>query len=131
MANIKKMQMWEDISNDSRISVIKSMMGLRTKTTYTPTGSVIEGMVLEYSVSDGDKLKQLLERVRDKQATATADFHPKKITNGNYIAEVCGSRDHRYLAIQLMKFMRLNYEPVTGVEIYEGEEAERLFKVIS
>ena len=36
------------------------------------------------------------------------------------------SRDGAFLAIQLHQFTRMSYEPVTGVLIFEGDEARTL-----
>ena len=40
MANIKNLQMWNDICADARISISKSMLGLKTTATYIPTQRV-------------------------------------------------------------------------------------------
>ena len=42
MANIKNLQMWNTICTDARISISKSMLGLRTTATYIPSNSVID-----------------------------------------------------------------------------------------
>ena len=118
MANIKKMQMGKTICADSRIGISSSMLGLRTTVTYLPTNSVADVKTLEYSAADGDKLKNVLESKPLK-----TDFHPQPTVNGNYMAEVCLSRDHAFCAVQLLRFAQLNYEPVGEVHIFEGDEA--------
>ncbi len=42
MANIKQLQMWNSICADARISISKSLFGLRTTAVYNPTNSVID-----------------------------------------------------------------------------------------
>ena len=123
MANIKNLQMWNTICSDAHISVSKSLFGLRTTATYTPTNSVIDAQILEYSPADGEHLKRLLETPRDKRSEAIGSFHPKATVNGNYMAEVCSSRDGEVLAVLLSQFVQLSYAPVTDVLIFEGPDA--------
>jgi hypothetical protein len=62
---------------------------------------------------------------------AVGNFHPEEISNGNYLVEVCQSRDRQFAALLLLQYNRLCYEPVTEVIIFEGMEADiicRLFK---
>lgn len=123
MANIKNLQMWNTICNDSRISVSKSMFGLRTVATYNVSNSVIDAAMLEFTPADGEKLQRLLSMPVDKLAAAIGDFHPQPTVNGNYMAEVCSSRDGAFLAVQLHQFSRMSYEPVTEVLVFEGNDA--------
>ena len=123
MANIKNMQMWKDICADARISISRSMFGLRTTATFSPTNSVIDANTFEYSPADGERLKRLLDTPREKLAEAIGNFRPKATVNGNYMAEVCASRDGAFLAVQLFQFIRMSYEPVTDVLVFEGDDA--------
>jgi len=66
MANIKNMQMWNSICADARISICKTLFGLRTTATFSPTNSVIDANTFEYSPADGERLKRLLETPREK-----------------------------------------------------------------
>ena len=123
MANIKNMQMWNSICADARISISKSMFGLRATATFSPTNSVIDANTFEYSPADGERLKRLLDTPREKLAAAIGDFRPKATVNGNYMTEVCASRDGAFLAVQLHQFIRMSYEPVTDVLVFEGDDA--------
>lgn len=123
MANIKNMQMWNTICADARISISKSLLGLRTTMTYTPSSSIIDANTFEYSPADGDRLKRLLDTPREKLVDALGDFRPKTVANGNYLAEVCISRDGAFLAVLLLQFIHLSYEPVTDVLVFEGDIA--------
>ena len=115
--------MWNSICADARISISKSMFGLRTIATFSPTNSVIDANTFEYSPADGEHLKRLLDMPREKLASAIGDFRPKPTVNGNYMAEVCASRDGAFLAVQLFQFIRMSYEPVTDVLVFEGDDA--------
>ena len=131
MANIKNLQMWESIRTDARISITKSLFGLRTTVTYSPTNSIIDANILEYSSEDGAHIKRLLDMPQEKVAAEIVDFHPKTIDYGNYMAEVGVSRDGAFLAIQLFQFVKLNYEPMTHVLIFEGQEAATVARLFA
>ncbi|MCR4957203.1 MAG: hypothetical protein K6B13_01145 [Prevotella sp.] len=123
MANIKNLQMWNTICTDARISISKSMLGLRTTANYIPSNSVLDVKTIEYSAADGERLKRLLTSPRENLEKAIGDFHPTQTANGNFMAELCVSRDGAFLAVQLFQFVLMKYEPATDVLIYEGAEA--------
>lgn len=123
MANLKSLQMWENICNDSRITVSKSFFGLRTKAFYRPTGSELKAGAMGFSASDGMRLKQILLSLNEGQRCSLDGFQPKPVPNGNFLVEVCYSDDDSFLAIQLFQFSRLSYEPVTDVLIFEEDDA--------
>ena len=127
MANIKNLQMWNDICADARISIGKSMLGLKTTATYIPTQSVIDAHTVEYTPQDGDRIKRILESPVDELAKAIGDFRPQKVPNGNYLLEIARSRDGQFIVLLLQQFTLMNYEPVTKTLFFEGDEA----KVIS
>lgn len=129
MPNIKSLQMWKDICADARISVSKTLLGLRTTATYTITDSSLCANIIEYSPVDGEKLKNILESARSQVAEVIGDFRPKAVANGNYMAEVCYSQDGKFLAVQLYQFARMSYEPVTETKIYEGDTAQTMVKM--
>lgn len=129
MANIINLQMWDRICVYPHISVKKTMFGLRTTVVYKPTGSIIDACILEFSADDGRQLSQILNSSYEDLAQAIGNFRPKPISNGNYLAEVCTSRDGIFLAVLLKKFVQLNYEPVTDVLIFEGNEARTVRKL--
>lgn len=126
MPNITRLQMWHHICADARVSVSKSLFGLRTTAVYTPTNSVIDARIIELSASDGDHVKRILCSSPTNFAQAIGDFRPKPISNGNFLAEVITSRDGAFLAVLLLQFVRMNYEPVTDALIFEGDDARTL-----
>lgn len=121
--------MWNTICADARISVSKSLFGLRTTAVYTPTNSVIEANTFEYSPADGEHLRRILSSSREDLVHAIGDFRPKPVVSGNYMAEVCASRDGAFVAVLLQQFTRMSYEPVTDVLIFEGDEARAIAKL--
>ena len=131
MANIKNLQMRENICADARIRINKSMFGLRTTAIYGPTNSAIDANTYEYSPEDGKHIKRILEMPQEKMAEAINDYQPKTTDYGNYLAEVCLSRDKHFLIVQLFQFMKLNYEPATEVLIFEDKAAEMLARLFA
>lgn len=129
MANIKNLQMWNSICDNSRISVKSSMFGLKTTAIYLPTHSTIKAETLEYSPETGDKLKRIIESPKDQLDKAIGLFRPQTTVNGNYMLEKLSSQDGQFVALQLLQFHQLSYEPVTEVLIFEGKDAEVVNKL--
>lgn len=124
MTNIKNLQMWDGICRDARIGISKSFFGLRQTLVYMPTKSEIEAKEIDFSPEDGRRIKAIMEAPRDGLVKAVSGFRPKKVDIGNYMLEVCASRDGEFVAVQLFQFAQLSYAPVTEMIIYEGEDAK-------
>lgn len=124
MANIRNMQMWNTICHDHRIRINKSLFGLRTTAVYLPTNSELRESTIEYSPADGDRLKRILTSNADNLNAAITNFHPKPVPNGNYMVELCSTDDGTFMALQILQFQQLRYEPVTSVLMFEGEQAQ-------
>ena len=129
MANIKHLQMWNNICADARVSVSKSLFGLRTTAVYNPTNSVIDVQTIELSPSDGEHVKRILSTPREDLTQAIGAFRPKPVANGNYMVEVISSRDGAFLAVMLQQFAGMSYEPVTDVLVFEGDDARIVAKL--
>lgn len=129
MANIKNLQMWNSICDNSRISVKSSLFGLKTTVIYLPTQSAIKVETLEYNPETGDKLKRIIESPKDQLDKAIGLFRPQPTVNGNYMLEKLSSQDGQFTALQLLQFHQLSYEPVTEVLIFEGKDAEVVNKL--
>ena len=129
MANIKHLQMWNTICTDSRIRINKSLFGLRTIVTYNTTNSRIDARTIELPPADGEYLKRILDKTLENLPQTIGNFHIKPIANGNYMVEVAVSRDDKFIAVQLLQFMRMSYEPVTKVQIFEGNDAQIIAKI--
>ena len=129
MANIKNLQMWKDICADARISISKSILGLKTTAIYNPTQSIIDVHIYEYTPQDGERLRRILSAHKENLAEVIGDFHPKKVTDGNYLIEVIISRDRQFIGLLLQQYTRMSYEPVTEVLFFEGEDAKVINKM--
>lgn len=121
--------MWNSICADARISVSKSLFGLRTTAVYKPTNSIVDARTIELSHSDGEQVRHILCSRRDDFAQAIGDFRPKPVSNGNYMAEVIASRDGTFLAVLLLQFVGMSYEPATDVLVFEGDDARNVAKL--
>ncbi|MEE1062592.1 MAG: hypothetical protein UH071_02910 [Paludibacteraceae bacterium] len=126
MANIKSLQMWENICSDNRINVCKSFFGLLSTVKYAPTGSVIEAKRVKLSIPDGQRLHHILQATRDNLSKVTENFRINDTPNGNYMLEACVSQDASYAVMHLLQYKQSDYEykPVSDVIIYEGEDAK-------
>lgn len=129
MANIKNLQMWNDICADNRISISKSLFGLKTIVTYNKTQSKVSARTIQLSPSDGEHLKRFLEKPKNDIESAIGNFHPKEVANGNYMLELAQSEDGNFLALLLHQFTQLSYEPVTQMLTFEGNEAQTISKL--
>ena len=128
MSSLKNLGMAAAVSAYKNITIKKSLFS--TKAIYTPTGSTIKAMVLEYSPSEGEKVKHLIAMPRDK---ITADIEqkgkPKTGVNGNFRLEVCLSDDHQFCALQLFRFADLCYSSLYEPRFYEGTDVEYITKL--
>ena len=129
MSSIKNLGMASAVSAYKNITIKKSLFS--TKAIYTPTGSTVKAMALEYSPSEGEKVKRLLDMPLDKM---TVDIEqkgkPKTGVNGNFRLEVCLSDDHQFCALQLFRFADLCYSSLYEPRFYEGTDVENITKLL-
>ena len=116
--------MWNDICADARISVSKSLFGLKATAVYAPTQSVIDASTFQYIPQDGDRIRRILSTPREDLAEAIKGFRPREVPNGNYMLEVARSRDGQFVALLLQQFKQMSYEPVTGTIFFVGVDAK-------
>jgi hypothetical protein len=129
MANIKNLQMGATICTDKRITVKKTILGLSMKLTYKPTGSPVKVKAIELKAGEGDDLRRMLANPREKIAKALEGFKLHPTENGNYKLEFCVSEDHAFVALNLLHYSQLEYQPVGDVLFFEGEEAKLISKM--
>lgn len=129
LTNDKEMD--DSLHNQSNISVKKSFFGLKETIFYNPTKSKIDGGDLELDPDNGDKIKELLELPDDTicQLTSKMD-HLLPAENGMYDLSYCYSKDHKFAALQLTKYMSFEYRPVTAIRFVENETAESLLRIL-
>ena len=128
MSSIKSLEMAAAVSAYKNITIKKSLFS--TKAIYTPTGSPIKVLSLEYSPSEGERLERLLDMPIDKMvAEVQQKGKPAAGVNGNFRLEVCLSEDHQFCALQLFRFADFSYRPLFEPRFYEGETVEYYAKL--
>lgn len=129
MSSIKSLDMAAAVSAYQNITIKKSLFS--TKAIYTPTGSSVKAIVLEYTPSEGEKVQRLLDMPLDKMA---ADIEqkgkPHAGANGNFRLEACLSDDHHFCALQLFRFVDFSYRPLFEPRFYEGKDVEHIAKLL-
>lgn len=123
MSSFKSLEMAAAVSAYKNIAVKKSLFS--TKVIYTPTGSSVQTMALEYSPTEGERVERLLDMPIDKLvAEIQQKGKPRTGANGNFRLEVCLSEDHQFCALQLFRFADFSYRPLFEPRFYEGETVE-------
>ena len=129
MSSIKHLDMAAAVSVYTNITVKKSLFS--TKVIYTPTGSNVKAMVLEYSPSEGEKVLHLLDLPLEKMAAdISQNGKPATGANGHFRMEVCRSEDHQFCVLQLSRYTDFNYHPLFEPRFYEGKDVEYLTKLL-
>ena len=129
MSSIKSLDMAAAVSAYKNITIKKSLFS--TKAIYTPTGSIVKAMVLEYSPSEGEKVQHLLDMPLDKMAADIAQKgKPATGVNGNFRLEICLSDDHQFCALQLFRFADFSYRSLFDPRFYEGNDVEYIAKLL-
>lgn len=128
MSSFKSLGMAGAVSAYSNISVKKSFFS--TKVIYTPTQSVVNVMVLEYSPSEGERVQRLLD-MQPARIPAEIEQKGKPVTgsNGNFRLEACVSNDRQFCAVQLFRYVDFIYQPLFEPRILEGKDAECITKI--
>ena len=129
MSCFKSLDMAAAVSSYNNINIKKSLFS--TKAIYTPTGSPVKAIVMEYSPTEGQKIEHLLEMPLDKMAAEIErKGKPASGANGNVRLELCISDDRQFCALQLSRFTDFNYRPLFEPRFYEGNDVEYLTKLL-
>ena len=124
MANIKNLAMSANLLNDSRVQTSSSFFGLCSKNVYVPTGSKITANVYEFAATKEDKLRRLLSLSGPELKEAAAEIYTLRSEEiGNLRLEVCSSADRKFVALQLFRYSNFVATPITGLVVYECEDA--------
>lgn len=124
MAKLSNMALGKALAKQSVISISSSFFGLCQKATYTATGSAVKAVSLQYSQEEGARLERALCGDRAVRAAAVAKLgRLNEAAIGNYLLEACFSADRQFAALQLFQYQQLQYQPVTEVCVFEGDEA--------
>lgn len=127
MPNIKNLNMADAIFNNKNVEVEKTFFGLFSNVIYKATESRIDTQQLYLTTQEADKVKKILDAapenfhsVVESIGTITpADY-------GNMRVDICLSRDHQFVALQLLQFKDFDYRPISDAKIYEEDKAEEI-----
>ena len=132
MANVKSLEMAQEVFSHQHINVKKGFLGLSTTVTYQPTQSRISARQLEFSPIDGQKIQAVLGLTGDKLAEQVKETgRLSTVSNGNYRLDLAMSDDRKFAALQLFQFKQLGYEPVSRVFMLEGMDAESVLTLFT
>lgn len=129
MSSIKHLQMAEAVCTFSGIKVSSSLFGLSTKAVYLPTGSPVKAETMEFSAEVGQRLQHFLLNDPAQHSSAEKNFRDMVTENGNYMLEICRSKDNAFAALQLFHYEALGYQSVTRVLFFEGQDAQAVLRL--
>ncbi|MGM9708330.1 MAG: hypothetical protein ACI3ZB_01800 [Prevotella sp.] len=125
MAKIKNLHMADAVIGNNDIQITSTFFGLGEKATYLPTGSRINARVYDYTSSDGERMASLLSKSIDEIAQIVKNGNlVANVPIGNIRAETCVSADHKFLMVQLLRFIDFDYRPMSDVQVFVGPDAE-------
>lgn len=117
--------MADAVIGNNDIQITSTFFGLGEKATYLPTGSRINVRVYDYTSSDGERMASLLSKSIDEIAQIVKnDNLVGNVPIGNIRAETCVSADHKFLMVQLLRFIDFDYRPMSDVQVFVGPDAE-------
>ena len=111
----------EDIAMMERSFPASFFLG-KTKVVYRPSGSELVHVKKTYCIDDADNAVEMVEQGH----VATLTYDP----NGNVELDAYVSQDHQFIAIRVLRYKHLGYEPVTDAHFYNGETAQEMAKVL-
>ena len=117
--------MADAVIGNNDIQITSTFFGLGEKATYLPTGSRINVRVYDYTSSDGEQMASLLSKSIDEIAQIVKNGNlVGNVPIGNVRAETCVSADHKFLMVQLLRFIDFDYRPMSDVQVFVGPDAE-------
>ncbi|MBR0046893.1 MAG: hypothetical protein IJP75_08450 [Bacteroidaceae bacterium] len=131
MTNFKHMEIASTVAAHPNIYVKHGFLGFSTKVYYRPTLSEVDCIRKYYTIATGNALLQFLTKFpTNPQCAENTKLKMEFDPNGNYCMEMCSSRDHLFIALQLFRYSDLAYNAITEIFIFEGREAELLCHAI-
>lgn len=125
MTALNHLGMASAVLNNKNIEIKKSLFGLKTTITYTPTGSPVRISKNECTSLTGAHLERILNadaQKRKEMVKTFGQFHSSPV--GQYMLEAVRSDDGEFAMMRLYRFQDLHYNPVTGVKTFEGDDAK-------
>ena len=126
MSRFYSVEMAEAVSKYEQVEVKKSLFGLFSHAFYRPTQSRIDSVDMFFKRESKEDLELLLSVSASNVCEQLAHMKLCQVPNGNLRLEVCLSRDHKFVALQLSQFQNLLYRPLSEVIYFEGEIVENI-----
>ncbi len=115
----------QDIKRQSKF------FGIISNLVYVPTGSRLKFQTKNYLPKYGEQLKELFTQTEPAiigQSARGTRF--EEAMNGHFELEMCCSADKQFVAIRLLQYVSLQYNPITDIRIFTGEAAEAVCRMI-
>ena len=125
MASLHNMLMANTATGDDRIKVKSSLFGLCKTAVYTPTGSKMRPIALEFPQERAQELNRILNATGEELASLiheTGKLVEKSL--GNVRLEALVTADRQFAAAQLFRYNELRFQPDGSVHYFEGRDAE-------
>lgn len=104
--------------------------GLFHRLIYAPTGSSLEFADRFYPPILREELKELFTLNDQALANRLAKINRyEQAINGNMFVECCFSKDKEFVAIRLMQYVQIDYQPVSEVRFLQGDATKQAAKV--
>ncbi len=125
MSKFLALNMANEVAKNPQVSLEKSVFGLHTSAQYQPTHSKIDSFSNFYGTTGRD----ILERILDSKNVDDAIESVNEIEcdeSGKYRLDLCISRDHKFIAMQLNEVTDSAEKHLSPIRYYEGEDAEKI-----
>lgn len=131
MANFRHLEIAPQVASHPNIYIKKSFLGFKTRVFYQPTYSEVDSVRKYFTMSSGSDICDFLRCCAKGECSHLPEHLSIEYNdNGNYCLEMCSARDGQFVALQMFKYINLEYQPVCDIIIYEGNEAKNLKKAI-
>jgi len=125
MSKFLALNMANEVAKNPQVSVETSIFGLHTSAKYQPTHSKIDSFSNFYGTTGRDILERILES-KDVEKALESIEEIECIEDGKYRLDLCISRDHQFVAMQLIELTDNAEKHLSPIRYYEGKEAEKI-----
>lgn len=106
--------------------------GLFHRLIYAPTDSNLDFADRFYAPMLREELKELFtlsDQALEKRLAKINRY--EQAVNGNLLVECCFSKDKEYVALRLMQFAQIDYQPASEVRFLQGDAANYAAKIFA
>lgn len=125
MSKFLALNMANEVAKNPQVSLEKSVFGLHTSAKYQPTHSKIDSFSNFYDTTGRDLFERILES-KDVEDAVKNTEEIECVEDGKYRLDICMSRDHQFVAMQLNEITDNAEKHLSPIRYYEGEDAEKI-----